>query len=167
MHSTKTKFSWQSRYPDLAFLLSLFPYKEKKLPIDGTPLENWVATLNLEEIEVLYISGLINHPLPKKITNWLENDQKRALIFIEEDLGGFAVFSQMKLLENPQIHFHYSEGDPTDALADMFPTDRLAIFEKRPNFGDGAEICSGIGPLFRCSLQSQNCGKCPFEFQAP
>lgn len=129
MRSTTNMVSWHSRYPDLAFLLSLFPYKEKKLPAESVSLENWLKSINLEEIEVLYVAGLIGYSLPKKVSNWLQSDQKRALVFIEEDLGAFAAFSQSDLLENPQIHFHYSEDDPTDALADMFPTDRLAVFE--------------------------------------
>lgn len=137
MRSTMNTVNWHSRYPDLAFLLSLFPYKEKKLPKDQALLDNFLQTVNLEEIEVLYISGLIGYSLPKKASNWLDADQKRALVFIEEDLGAFAAFSQQRLLENPQVHFHYSDGDPTDALADMFPTDRLAIFEGKAFDGAG------------------------------
>jgi len=129
IRSTTNMVSWHSRYPDLAFLLSLFPYKEKRLQSESGPFEDWLQGIDLDEIELLYIVGLIDFSLPEKVSNWLQSDQKRALVFIEEDLGAFAAFSQEKMLENPQVHFHYSDGDPTDALADMFPTDRLAVFE--------------------------------------
>ncbi|NGX26967.1 MAG: hypothetical protein K940chlam6_00894 [Chlamydiae bacterium] len=124
--------SWQQRYPDIRFFLSFFPYEKAELIHDSKPLEEWLENLRLAEIEVLYISGLINFALPIDLHNWLAERKERTLVFVEKDLGAFAAFKEEKLLQNPQIHFHYAQEDPIDVLAEMFPTDRLAIFEGKP-----------------------------------
>lgn len=118
----------QTRYPDLAFLLSYFPYDEVALPGNSAPLEAWLGSQNLDEIEVLYLIGLIGFDLPKVIYDWLAAKKERALVFVEDALGAFPVFAETKLFLNPQIHFHYAEKDPIEALASRFPVDRLAVY---------------------------------------
>ncbi len=123
---------WQKRYPDIGFFLSFFPYKKRNLSRDSLRLEKWLQEQNLAEVEVLYVIGLIGFALPKILLNWLAEKKQRALIFVEEDLGAFAAFQGEEMLQNPQIHFHYAQKDSIDALAEMFPIDRLAIFEGKP-----------------------------------
>lgn len=87
-------------------------------------IHEWLKTQNLDEVEVLYIIGLI--PVPQTILKWLSERKYRALIFIEEDLETFLEFNH--LLDNPQIHLYHSpEEIPND-----FPCDRIAIFEGKP-----------------------------------
>lgn len=119
----------KKRYPDIGFFLSFFPHEIVDLPTDSKPLEAWLRTQSLDEVEVLYLVGLIGFSLPEKIVKWLEERKERALIFIEEDLGAFAAFNDFQLLENPQIHLHYAQEDPIEELAQNFPSDRIAIFE--------------------------------------
>ncbi|MBS0629918.1 MAG: motility associated factor glycosyltransferase family protein [Verrucomicrobia bacterium] len=117
---------------NLDFYLTYFPYEKKELPTDPKPLEKWFQGQNLTEIEILYIVGLPGYPLPQSVLTWLKERQERALVFIEEDLGAIASFDNFKLLDNPQIHLHFAQEDPIETLAQMFPCDRLAIFEGKP-----------------------------------
>lgn len=146
---------WQTRYPDISFYLSFFPHEKVSLPSSPKDLENWLDSIVLADVDVLYIVGLIGYALPRSITNWLAGKKERALIFIEDDLGGFASFSDSALLENPQIHFHYAKEDPIDSLAEMFPIDRLAVFEGK-SF-DGAQLVrksAALSALFSDVLYS-------------
>lgn len=91
----------------------------------------WLAAQDLDEIDTLYIVGLLGFPLPSAIERWLAARQERVLIFVEPRLGAFIHLQQSALLENPQIHFCYAEGDPIEQLARDFPSDRIAVFEGR------------------------------------
>lgn len=126
----------KQRYPDLGFLLSFFPYDEVVLSKDPQPLIDWLESQKLSELEVIYLVGLIAYDLPDALNSWLRAKKERALIFIEEDLGAFASFSQDALLKNPQVHFHYASEDPIEGLAQQFPTERLAIFEGKAFDGE-------------------------------
>ncbi|NGX38058.1 MAG: hypothetical protein K1000chlam2_01227 [Chlamydiae bacterium] len=119
----------KDRYPDIGFFLSFFPHEKVELSTDSKPFETWLKCQNLEQVDVLYVIGLIGFALPKSVSMWLKEKKERALVFIEEDLGAFAAFSDRSLIENPQIHLHYAKEDPIEVLAGQFPTDRLAIFE--------------------------------------
>jgi len=121
-----------ARCNEIAFYLQFFPYERKKLPVDSKPLEKWLKSIELNEIEVLYLVGLFNYSLPKDLTQWLGERKERALVIIEEDLGAFASFNQFDLLDNPQIHLHYAKEDPIEELANQFPCDRIAIFIGKP-----------------------------------
>lgn len=112
------------RYPDLDFLLKMFEEEPIPLENDPRPLEKWLDTIALKEVELLYIVGLVNHPLPKKIESWLKKEPSRALVFIEKDLGAISSFREDALFENPKIHLFQSD----EHLAETFPTDRLAIY---------------------------------------
>lgn len=129
MHSMMRTVNWQSRYPDIHFFLSFFPFEQRELSQDPEPLLQWIKTQKLDEIEVIYIAGLIGFPLPDPLQDWLAQKKERALVFIEEDLGAFAAFEEENLLDNPQVHFHYQNEPSIRSLAEIFPTDRLAIFE--------------------------------------
>ncbi len=118
--------------PDIEFYLSFFPHEKKDLPTDSKPLEKWLQGQNLTEIEILYMVGLVNFPLPNILTDWLKERKERVVVFIEEDLGAFASFQNFELLGNSQIHLHYAKEDPIEHLAQIFPSDRLAIFEGKP-----------------------------------
>lgn len=120
---------WQGRYPNISFFLSLFPYEKKELKKDLRQFITWLSKQNLSEIEILYVVGLIDFTLPDAIFTWMDEKRERALIFIEDDLGAFASFTQVSLINHPQIHFHYANENPIEELAHTFPVDRLAIFE--------------------------------------
>lgn len=86
-------------------------------------IHEWLKTQNLNEIEVLYIVGLI--PLPQTVLEWLSERKYRALIFIEDDVEAVIAHGSF---DHPQIHIYHSEEEiPND-----FPCDRLAIFEGKP-----------------------------------
>ena len=121
---------WQQRYPEIGFSLSFFPFEKVELPGDPHPFLDWVQRQNLSEIEVLYIVGLVGFSLPKQLGDWLAERKERALVFIEEKLGAFAVFNREELLQNPQIHFYYAQEKPLAELAELFPTDRLAVYSQ-------------------------------------
>lgn len=120
------------RFKEIAFFLQFFPYEKKELPEDSKPLENWLKGQTLSEIEILYLVGLFHYPLPETITQWLAERKERALVILDDDLGAFASFTQLEILDNPQIHLHYAKDDPIEELACLFPCDRLAIFEGKP-----------------------------------
>ncbi len=122
----------KQRFPDLAFLLTFFPSDSAALPTDSQPLCDWVDGLDLEKIEVVYLIGLIDYDLPVKLQEWLREKKERVIVFIEDELGAFAPFSENELLSNPQVHFHYASEDPVEALAKQFPTEFLAIYEGKP-----------------------------------
>lgn len=116
------------RYPEIDFFLSFFPYRKVSLSKDPKPFSRWLSTQNLEEIEVLYIVGLIGFALPLEVENWLKQKKERALLFIEKEIGACAVFPYPELFDHPQIHLHYAQEDPIEELAQTFPVDRLAIY---------------------------------------
>lgn len=121
----------KQRYPEIDFFLSFFPYRKVKLSKDPNPFCQWLSTQNLEEIEVLYIVGLIGFALPVEVKEWLKQKKERVLLFIEDELGAFASFSYPEILDHPQIHLHYAREDPIEELAQTFPVDRLAIYVPR------------------------------------
>ena len=118
----------ESRYPDLAFLLSVFPHKKTKLKSKEKPFLEWLDAQSLEGIELVYVVGLFSFSLPEKLQKWLSGKQERALVFLEYDLGAFTAFEQEELFNNPQIHFHHFQEDPCEALAETFPTERLLVY---------------------------------------
>lgn len=122
----------KQRYPDLGFLISFFPHNKVVLPKDDQPLVDWVAQENLNELEVIYLVGLIGYKLPQVLIDWLVEKKERVLIFIEDELGAFVSFTQEEYFLNSQIHFHYAQEDPIEYLAKEFPTVKLAIFEGKP-----------------------------------
>ncbi|NGX38866.1 MAG: hypothetical protein KR126chlam1_00181 [Chlamydiae bacterium] len=83
----------------------------------------------------MYIVGLIGFSLPEQIVDWLREKQEHALVFIEEELGAFGAFQEEELYENPQIHFHFSQGDVIEELSQEFPLDRIGVF-----VGEGREF---------------------------
>jgi len=131
---------WKERYPDIGFFLSFFPYEKRKLSKEAKGLEKWLASQNFEEMEVLYIVGLFDGPLPEELHHWLDAKKQHALIFIEEDLGAFVPFSQENLLNHPQVHFVYARENPIEELAQSFPTDRLAVFVSEGKTFDSLEL---------------------------
>lgn len=119
---------WQTRYPNLAFYLSLFPYEPVELSKDPSPLLEWLAVQHLGELEVIYLIGLIDHPLPELLMAWLASKKEKSLVFVEQELGAFASFRENSLLDHPQIHFHYAHDASIDELSCAFPLDRLGVF---------------------------------------
>ena len=61
----------KQRYPDLGFLISFFPHNKVVLPKDDQSLVDWVAQENLNELEVIYLVGLIGYKLPQTLIDWL------------------------------------------------------------------------------------------------
>lgn len=115
--------NFESRYPEIQFLLSFFPHEEALLPTE-------FPSVFLEGVEVLYSFGLVDAPLPREISLWLAGAKERALIFVEDRLGAFAAYSQEEPLLNPQIHFLYREKIEIEELAHLFPSDRVALIGK-------------------------------------
>lgn len=147
--------NWQKRYPDIAFYLSFFPYEISELAQNQSDLCDWTDRQALEELEVIYLIGLTCYPLPQKLLDWLEEKSERSLVFVEDQLGAFASFDQVDLIENPQIHFFYSQSDPIEELAEMFPVDRLAIFEGKPFDSTGLfRASSALSALYSDVLYS-------------
>lgn len=124
------------RYPDIDFYLRFTPWKKRKLPKTGAKLEKWLKGQNLEEIDILYLVGLLECPLPDPIETWLKDKPERALVWIETDLGAIAQFQAHPSLANPQVHLCYAQTDPMEQLAEDFPSERIAIFEGKPFEGE-------------------------------
>lgn len=131
---------WQQRYPNIPFFLSFFPKEEVELLKDSCELDGWITTQNLDELEVIYLVGLIGHSLPEPLIEWLKIKKERALVFIEDKLGAFASFNEDELIENPQIHFHYAKQDPVEELSTLFPVDRIGVFVPKQRSFDPLQL---------------------------
>lgn len=146
---------WQQRYPEIGFFLSFFPYEAIDLPKNPSPFLTWLRNQKLEEVEVLFIVGLFGFSLPEKVLQWLFEKKERSLVFLEEELGAFACFSEEELLDHPQIHFHYLQENSIAQLSELFPTDRVAVFSKK-SF-DSEELirsCATLSALYSDVLYS-------------
>ena len=80
--------------------------------------EQWFESLDLNEISILYVYGIGLGYYAEAAQNWLKEDSKRALVFLEKDPSIlYRLFETDKgtwLLDHPQIKVYYF----TDTLTD-------------------------------------------------
>jgi len=132
---------FSNRYPDLALQLHLTPFEKKNLA------GQWTSTLQLDQIDVLYIYGL-SGDAAISLQEWLSEKPSRHLVFLEDDMGMLQAFSQMpdaqKILDHPQIHLRWAASSEAwdrilEECAAEFSFDKIEVsavkvYEKRPRF---------------------------------
>lgn len=119
------------RYPEIQFLLNISDDKPCRLCENEEQLKVWFDSQKDENLEIIYIIGLIGYSLPKSIYKWLEKSPERALIFIESRLGAFISFKQNDLVSNAQIHFVYGTEEVIENLARQYPSQKVEVYEGR------------------------------------
>lgn len=81
--------------------------------------QSWRASLELEGIEYVAVFGIGMGHAYEALSQWLQQDTKRQLIFLEDDLRVLLLFLESKeaslLLNDPQVHIFYIE-DSLDGL---------------------------------------------------
>lgn len=87
-------------------------FYEEKNPLDEAL--NWKATLDLENIEVLYIYGVGLGYYLDSLKDWLKADSDHHIVFLEDDLEVIAkLFETEKgtqILSNPQVNLYFFSG---------------------------------------------------------
>lgn len=138
------KAALEARFPQLTFLLQLLhesPWtscEEGKNGRRGEALlyrknaldEELAAAflgLKLDEIEVLYLYGMALGHYALPLLEWLKEDPKRDLVFLEDDIEVLRLFLETEqaaqLLTHPQIHFRLN----------LEPSRWKAFLEERAN----------------------------------
>lgn len=101
-----------SRFPEIGFLLSLDQVEGVDAPKESEEqIKQWVDSLAIEGVEVLYVYG-VGLGLPFLfLKKWLEGKRGRTLVFFEESLSALeALFSSsegLEILFNPQVHVRF------------------------------------------------------------
>lgn len=143
----------ERRFPSLAFLLRFSSGKPWFFCEEGKngrrqgellhrkggitdEIASSLSKLKLDEIEVLYIYGLGLGHYAFSLFNWLEEDRRRDLVFIEEDIEVLRLFAESTqadcLLSHPQIHLRFLL-DPKrwrpflEERASEFPYEHVAL----------------------------------------
>ncbi|MEM7175387.1 MAG: 6-hydroxymethylpterin diphosphokinase MptE-like protein [Chlamydiota bacterium] len=99
------------RYPSLAFLLQID--EDKTAPLrELKAKEQWPAATAVANIDVLYIYGLGLGQGYDHFHSWLEANEQRQLVFIEEHLPALRFFLTTglapELLRHPRVHIRFS-----------------------------------------------------------
>lgn len=98
-------------------------------------IDNWMGSLDLNSIEILYIYGLGLGFYFEPLKGWLEEKKERQVVFIEDDLAVISTFMQAslsQLLPHPRLHLHFIPHakkwrSSLKHLAQAFPSDRIAF----------------------------------------
>ncbi|MBI2742606.1 MAG: motility associated factor glycosyltransferase family protein [Chlamydiales bacterium] len=145
------------KYPDIYFFLSYTDYSayEMTSSADGKvnavrkkgkteeflhsisdideEVKLWAASLDLDDIEILYVYGVGLGYCYAEIKNWLHKLPQRRVVFLEDDLGAIAAFFQAEaaaeITEDPQVvlRFVRSWKADLDNLAQTFPCAHVAV----------------------------------------
>jgi hypothetical protein len=89
---------------------------------------HWKKQINLENKDAIYIYGIGLGYDYLALKNWLKLDEKRDLIFLEDDEEIFSVFLHTELateiLKDPQVHFYFFHDNEKkhDAILDLIDT---------------------------------------------
>ncbi|MCB1067819.1 MAG: motility associated factor glycosyltransferase family protein [Simkania sp.] len=134
----------EERFPQLCFLLSILQgepwifcergknakrkglnlYREERIKEE---ISEKLGNLRLDEIEVLYIYGMGLGHYATPLLDWLAQDVKRDLVFLEHDIEVLRIFLETKqaeaLIKHPQIHFRFL----------LEPKNWKSFFEERAN----------------------------------
>jgi hypothetical protein len=135
-----------TRFPKIHFHLSFSPF-EKFTLIEGglnaardgktlhgnleEELASFQADLKLDGIQFVYIYGIGLGYYYSLFQSWLAEKEKRALIFLEDDLGAIDAFLQMphaaEILSHPQVHLLLIDNDEhlIAECISLFPSNRI------------------------------------------
>lgn len=113
-----------------------------------------LSTVNLNDIDVLYIFGIGSAACYDALVPWLAMDEKRAIIFFEEDPA--AIYSLLflqrasRLLRDPQVWVYLFDGFEQMAAicrtaAALFPLQRYALTALSGYRTGRAELFSALG----------------------
>ncbi len=95
--------------------------------------KSWLASLDLEKIEILYVYGIGVGKIYDHLKPWLKNESQRRLIFLEDDLGVLSAFSKTEIcaeiLEDPQVVVRYVQNwdSELESLAQTFPYAEIEV----------------------------------------
>lgn len=144
---------FEEKFPQLHFLLHLLKGQSWTLCQEGKNakrshlflhreegIEDEISAafskIHLEEVETCYIYGIGLGHYATYLLDWLKKDIKRDLVFLEDDIEVLRLFLKtnfsQKLIEHPQIHFHFmldrENWQPfLEERADQFPYDQIAF----------------------------------------
>ncbi|HSX10181.1 MAG TPA: 6-hydroxymethylpterin diphosphokinase MptE-like protein [Chlamydiales bacterium] len=92
-----------------------------------------VAKLSIDKAEVVYFYGLGNGAAYFQCKGWLQGNEERKLIFLEDDPGFIASFLHLpeavEILSNPQVYLELfsRKNSEIDLLAERFPVRRVEV----------------------------------------
>ena len=108
------------RYPDLHFRLlwekeekNELSYEEAMKLHGAEEIERFQKDLHLSEIEVLYIYGIGLGSHFKHLRSWLEENPRRKLVYLEDDLYAIDAaerFGETETFVHPQVFIRFIEG---------------------------------------------------------
>lgn len=137
-----------TRFPKLALLSLEFDHsftlfhtskgslnlrKDKETIHDESEKDHFQKALEIKEIDVLYIYGLGLGYAYYFLKEWLEADDSRDLVFLEDDPGIIVSFLRTELasriLEDRQVHIYFVDNIEENAkeLSDFFPVRKVEV----------------------------------------
>jgi hypothetical protein len=120
----------EEKYPDLAFLVNIGDFPEKELAWKRVE-----RPFSSREVEVLYVYGFSPHV--QSLIEWVKEDTKRDLVFLEDDIYVIREILQGKgkgILEEDQVHLRFQmQGSSIEEFArsvvSEFPYEALAFID--------------------------------------
>ncbi len=115
------------KYPALYFQLAYSSCPTKKVA------EEKIPELSLENIEILYIYGTGLGASFFQVQKWLEKENARRLVFLEDDMSALQACFQgphgQKLLGHPQVVFAFLENieNVLEECATKFPVSQIHV----------------------------------------
>lgn len=129
--------TFDERYPQIAFLLSLSGVEPAASPAVNPKVD-------LTDVELLYVYGLDSGEYFDYAKAWLQEDEKRRLVYLEEDLGRVAQCVRCdEIFVNQQVHLRLKLEDKgrDQFLAEVatdFPMQKLVVVSNEPYTDDQA-----------------------------
>ena len=113
------------RFPTIGFMVG----SSEETPLKEEPLPD----IALDKAEVFYFYGLGNGSIYQRCQDWLEKNEKRKLIILEDDLGVIASLLHepiaLELLENSQVYLEYfsNTDEEIETLTNRFTVKRVEV----------------------------------------
>lgn len=125
------------KYPEIYFFLSYTEYKpsdrQEGCPDSFEESQRWIASLDLEGIEILYVYGVGRGYSFSLLLSWLEKEFQRRVIFLEDDLDAIhrllTIERSKEILSHPQVVLRYVKNwkIDLDELAESYPCAHVAV----------------------------------------
>lgn len=112
-HVEKVNNNLKVKYQQNSFLV----HSQEDVYLEG---EKWFESLNLRNIEILYVYGIgLGYYYPA-IKQWLKESEKHFVIFLEDDLEVLRLFFEAALAEemlnDPQVRIFYLDWNNKEAI---------------------------------------------------
>ena len=113
------------RFPKYILLAPGWPCKAMDGPVPGS----WRESLDLRNVELLYVFGIGDGSAYLHLKEWLHQDPMRRVVFFEEDPAAVASLLEAgtDLFADRQVDFELLEPDSIERFAQKYPVSRIEV----------------------------------------